>query len=176
LLTLFFTLAKDTGPQGLEGTERVITLPIALYFIPFAIMIPALYLVINNAHAVTRIAGYIRAELEPRSGLRWEGGLAKLYGKLGRERWGAGPLEESHLMFVVFVALAGLNALVFYYRGDWLGVRGWTEALLLLAPFLAFADPLRRLLDSTSCLTRYCDVWEAVVDRPQSPARMVPRD
>ena len=40
LLTLFTALAKDNGNFNM---------PVALYYVPFAIMLPALYLKLNNA-------------------------------------------------------------------------------------------------------------------------------
>lgn len=60
LLTLFATLAKD-------GDK--LSMPIALYYVPFAIMLPALYLILNNAHCSTRVGAYIACYLEPRSAL-----------------------------------------------------------------------------------------------------------
>jgi hypothetical protein len=167
LLTLFFTLVKDTGPQVVQGVERVIMLPTALYLIPFAIMLPALYLVINNAHAVTRIAGYIRTVLEPHTGLRWESALGDFYRKLRSPRWGAKPFEEAEVMFAVFVGLGLLNAVVFYVRGDWTWLPSGTLGqlirwLLLAVPFPVYVDASHRLVGKRSARNRYLEVWKQV--------------
>lgn len=164
LLTLFATFAKDSGS---------FSIPIALYYVPFAIMLPALYLILNNAHCSRRIGAYIECYLEPRSALEWEGALSRFYTKLDRdyrsrrwsERYGALPFEEARVMYVVFLGLTALDALVFWMYGAWgsLGSNAFLLRPFLLAiPFVVFFDAAARTFGRHSARRHYHNIWASV--------------
>jgi hypothetical protein len=168
LLTLFAALAKNGGNFNM---------PIALYYVPFAIMLPAFYLILNNAHCSTRIAAYIEFYLEARSALEWEGAPRRFYTELRRdygsrrftERYGALPFEEVRVMYVVFLGLATLDALVFWTYGAWSSLgknEAWLRPLLLAIPFVVFLDGAVRAFGRHSARERYADIWKSVSSQP----------